>query len=104
MNLDNLDPKLSTLLRESRQSPALPSRFQEAVWRRIEIVDASRSANSFLRLEALVNTLLRPRLALAAVATLVLLGAMLGAREGAQTARRDAEARYLTAVARGVLE
>lgn len=107
MNKDNLnseDAKLHALLRESRRSPSLPPRFQETVWRRIELADASKAPNELKRLEVLVNSLLRPKFAMATVATLVLLGTLLGVRAGTQAARNEAEARYMTKVARGVLE
>jgi phage-related minor tail protein len=77
----------------------LPPRFQEAVWRRIEHGDANKTSTGLNWLEALVNSLLHPKFALATVAALVLLGTMLGVREGAQTAHQQAEARYLAAVA-----
>jgi hypothetical protein len=42
---------------------------------------------------------LRPRLALAAAAALMVAGALLGVREGSQLAKQDAQARYLAVVA-----
>ena len=87
------DPPLSALLRESRVSPGLPPRFQQNVWRRIE--DAEAPAKSASWLDALANLILRPRLAFAAMAALVLAGVLMGALEGAQTARHDAQARYV---------
>jgi len=97
------DAKLSGLLRESRTTPSLPPRFQEAVWRRIETADAGEATSGITWLEALMNRMLRPKFAFATVAALVLMGAFLGVREGTQTARHDAQARYLAAVAQGVL-
>jgi hypothetical protein len=102
MNTENSNPadaKLSSLLRESRVAPSLPPRFQENVWRRVEGAEAPKPSGSLSGLEALAVWLLRPRLALAGVAALILLGAFLGLREGAQTARQDARAQYLAAVA-----
>jgi hypothetical protein len=93
------DPKLSSLLRESREARSLPPRFQENVWRRIEGAETGTAAGSLNVFEALVGSLLRPRLALAAAAALILVGAFLGLREGAQTARQGARAQYLAAVA-----
>jgi hypothetical protein len=102
MNTENInpdDPKLSSLLRESRVTPSLPPRFQENVWRRIEGAEPESSPGSLAGLEALLAWVLRPRLAFAAVAALIFLGAFLGVREGTQTARQDARAQYLSAVA-----
>jgi hypothetical protein len=99
-NLNPADEKLGALLRESRTSPALPPRFQENVWRRIEDAESPvKSGNSIAWLEALVALVLRPRFAYATVAALMLSGILLGAHSGAQIARHDAEARYVASVA-----
>jgi hypothetical protein len=103
MKKDNLNPadeKLGALLRESRSSPSLPPRFQESVWRRIEDAEAAvKSGGKIAWLEALVALLLRPRFAYAALAALMLAGISLGAYSGAQSARHNAEARYVASVA-----
>ena len=91
------DTKLSALLRQSRQSPSLPPRFQENVWRRIEDSEASVKSDTWL--DALAILLLRPRFALAAATVLVIMGALFGAREGSRMAQQDAQAEYMTAVA-----
>jgi hypothetical protein len=97
-NFDPADDKLGALLRGSRSFPALPPRFQENVWRRIE--DAEAPARSGITwLEALVALVLRPRFAYAALAALMLAGVSLGAYSGAQSARHKAEARYVASVA-----
>jgi hypothetical protein len=99
-NLNPADEKLGALLRASRATPALPPRFQENVWRRIEDADATvQSGETLTWLEALVALMLRPRFAYATVAVLMLGGILLGAFNGAQTARHDAEARYVASVA-----
>ena len=99
-NFNPADEKLGTLLRESRTFPALPPRFQENVWRRIENAEAPvLSGKTSTWLEALVALLLRPRFACATVAALMLGGISLGTYNGAQTARHDAEARYVASVA-----
>ena len=99
-NFNPADEKLGALLRESRTFPALPPRFQENVWRRIEDAAAPvKSVESITWLEALVALVLRPRCACATVATLMLAGVLLGAYNGAQIARHDAEARYVASVA-----
>jgi hypothetical protein len=112
MNKENINPdpgcaggsaeasnaKLGALLRASRTAPALPPRFQDNVWRRIE--DAEAPASSGLSwLDALAALVLRPRFALAIATTLVLVGVLLGAYDGTQVARHDAQARYIALVA-----
>ena len=100
VNFNPADEKLRALLRESRLSPSLPPRFQENVWRRIEDAQApARSGESITWLETLVALMLRPRFAYAAFAALMLAGISLGAHSGAQSARHEAEARYVASVA-----
>jgi hypothetical protein len=99
MKKENLaDEKLSALLREPRLSPSLPPRFQENVWRRIEDAEAP-AKSSVTWLEAFVALILRPRFAYATLAALMLAGISLGAYSGAQSARHEAEARYVASVA-----
>ncbi|MDD5140600.1 MAG: hypothetical protein PHY43_10120 [Verrucomicrobiales bacterium] len=99
-NFNPADAKLGALLRESRTSPALPPRFQENVWRRIEDAEASvKSGETITWLEAIVSLMLRPRFAYATVAALMLGGIVLGTYNGAHSARHDAEARYVASVA-----
>jgi len=95
MNIE--DSKLSGWLRESRATPALPPRFQENVWRRIEATTTPKKSGNWL--DALVALILRPRLAFAGVALLLLTGTLLGAQSGVQTARHEAQMRYVAAVA-----
>ncbi len=103
MNEPNLNPddaKLRALLLESRAAPPLPPRFQEGVWRRIEEAEApGLGAGRAGWLDVLVARALRPRLALATFAALALAGVLLGAHEGSQAGRHDAQARYLAVVA-----
>jgi ferric-dicitrate binding protein FerR (iron transport regulator) len=99
-NMDPQDVKLSTLLHESRVSPALPPRFRENVWRRIEDAEAPvASAPGLSWLDALAALVLRPRFALATAVVLVAAGALLGVRAGDLAANQTAQAQYLTAVA-----
>ncbi len=91
------DARLGALLRKSRPSPSLPPRFHEGVWRRIEDATAPVKPDSWL--DTLAMLVLRPRFAFATVAALVLAGVLLGAYDGTQVARQDAQARYLAAVA-----
>lgn len=103
-NIEPDDPRLGALLRESRPSPPLPPRFQENVWRRIEGADAPvKATGDATWLDVLATWVLRPRFAFATAAALVLAGILLGAHEGTQIARQDAQARYLAAVAPNVL-
>jgi hypothetical protein len=91
-NSDSNNARLSALLRAARPAPALPPRFQENVWRRIEAAPAPAAAHWLERLAAWI---LRPRHALATAALLLLAGVMLGAHEGSLAVRQDAQARYL---------
>jgi len=99
MNESNLNPddaKLGRLLRESRATPALAPRFQQEVWRRIEDAEAGAAGSTWL--DRVAGWVLRPKFAFAAVIVLVLAGAALGAREGVESARRNAQARYVGSV------
>lgn len=96
-NLHSEDTKLSALLRQARVSTPLPPRFQENVWRRIEVVELPVKSNSWL--DALAALLLRPKFAYATVATLMLAGILLGTHQGAQIAQKDAQAHYVEMVA-----
>ena len=99
-NFNPTEAKLGALLCESRATPALPPRFRENVWRRIEDAEAPASSGETITwLEALAALMLRPRFAYATVAVLMLGGISLGAYHGAQTARHEAEIRYVASVA-----
>ncbi len=93
------DAKLTVLLKEAHPSPSLPPRFQEGVWARL----ASLEAKSPIRNEAgwfeqFVAGLLRPAYASVVVASVMLLGALLGVRNGEQSTHRVEQDRYLAAV------
>jgi hypothetical protein len=103
MNQNHDENRLDALLRESRPAPSLHPRFQEGVWRRIESAAENRSVDRFSWLEALLQRVLRPRLALATVAVLILFGALLGVREGVESAHHADQARYVGAVAHSVM-
>jgi hypothetical protein len=91
------DQNLIALLRENRPAPALPPRFRQNVWRRIE--DAEVAAESESWLTALAALILRPRFAVATAAVLLLAGIVAGMADGRQLARHDARENYLAAVA-----
>jgi len=98
------DLNLSRLLRAARPEPELPPRFQEGVWRRIaESESPVRGEAKVSWLDALVALVLRPRVAMATAALLIVAGAAVGAREGSQAARHEAQARYVASVAPGML-
>jgi hypothetical protein len=112
MNKDNINPdpagaeasdvRLGALLREASRAagPALPPRFREGVWRRIEEAGApAQSTGGITWLDALAAMVLRPRFALATATALIVAGALLGVRDGGQMAKQDAQARYLAVVA-----
>jgi hypothetical protein len=104
MKNDNPIPagaNLGDLLHGARISPPLPPRFQENVWRRIENAGAPATPASWL--DVLVALVLRPRFAVAAVTVLVLAGAFMGAMQGRQNARHEAQARYVASVAPAAL-
>ena len=96
-NMNPDDTKLREVLRAARPSPSLPPRFQENVWRRIEEAETPARAVSWL--DAFAALALRPRFAYATVAALMLAGALLGAHQGVQVAKQDAQARYVAMVA-----
>ena len=91
------DSNLTALLRESRPTSALPPRFQQNVWRRIE--DAEMAAESESWLGALAVLILRPRFAMATAFVLLLAGIFAGMADGRQLARHDAQLNYLASVA-----
>jgi len=94
------DAALSALLREVRSTPALPPRFQEDVWKRIERAEKPETAPARAGwLDALATWILRPQLAFAVATVLVLMGLSLGWNSGERLARSEAQARYLAVVA-----
>lgn len=92
--------RLTALLHESRPMPALPPRFAEGVWRRIEESEAtlfpSQRTGWFDRL---VVQILRPRFILPGLAALLVAGSLLGAHDASQMAKRVSLERYLVSVA-----
>ena len=96
---DTDDPKLTSLLRQAHPDPALPPRFQEGVWRRLERAErpttATTSPGWFTRL---LRNLRHPALAAAGLALVMLAGFSLGLRDGAGQVRRAEQIRYVAAV------
>jgi hypothetical protein len=93
------DASLRALLIAARPDPPLPPRFHEGVWRRIDGASITRGTRSVAGwLDRAVASLLRPRLALAGMVVLLLLGTTIGVVQGMDLARETAKQRYLTAV------
>lgn len=99
VNAPNQNPsngRLASLLRESRPAPALPPRFQEGVWRRIEHPEQARPTVSWV--ETIASLLLKPRFAFATATALIVVGVLLGSLQGAAQVRHTAQQRYVAAV------
>ena len=88
------DARLTGLLRSARPSAELPPGFGNAVWRRIKRGDV-RSAGW---VELLAQLFLRPRLAMATAAAVILIAAGAGAVRGLSAGERQAMHRYLASV------
>jgi len=101
---DPNDAKLGALLREGRGAPPLPPRFQQNVWHRVESAEAAVPADAAGWFEAAVALLFRPRLALAALAVVVLAGVLAGALDGRRLAHDESRSRYLAAVAPSTIQ
>ena len=94
---DSNDDGISRLLRASRPAPALPPRFQEHVWRRIEQANARPGTATWI--DTIARLVLKPQFALATVAIVLLTGTLLGSLNGQEQARQVAQARYVGSVA-----
>lgn len=93
------DEDLSRVLREARPAPDLPPGFQNSVWHRIEAVElANESGDDFSWLDRVVGLLLRPRLAIASLALLVVLGGSLGVMNGVSLSKQAERDRYIASV------
>jgi hypothetical protein len=92
--LEPVDANLTTLLRSGRPSAELPLGFRDAVWRRIEKGER-RTAGL---VERLAQLFLRPRLAMATAAAVILLAAGAGAVRGISAGERQAMHRYVASV------
>ena len=95
------DGRLRTLLRESWPAPPLPPRFPESVWRRIERAETStaRAPSALAGLERWVERLLVLRFALASLTLLLAAGGLTGVITSTGTVKKQAQERYLSAVA-----
>src|SRR5689334_8595567 len=95
---ENPDPALRALLREAMPGPALPPRFAESVWHRIERAEAIESPSVLSWLDRLAGVWLQPRLALATVAVVMIAGALLGFVMAGDQARDAARSSYVAFV------
>lgn len=93
------DESLRTLLRSARPEPALPPRFQEKVWSRIEAEEQLSTPAAPHWLAALANYFLKPKFAVAFALVVALAGIGFGWTTAEQQSRQSAQARYLAAVA-----
>jgi hypothetical protein len=93
------DARLRSLLRESRPAPPLPPRFQESVWHRIERAQGPDASVSWAEwLDRAAAWVVRPRLALAGAAAMLLVGISIGVVQGGILAHDLAKQQYLAAV------
>jgi hypothetical protein len=88
------DEKLGKLLRAARPVAELPLGFQNNVWRRIEKGEQPKVGLA----ELLAGLFLKPKLATAGLATVVLLAAGAGAMHGMKSGEREARDRYVASV------
>jgi len=95
--------RLQTLLHEARPAPALPPRFHEQVWERIERAELPREAPGGFWLDALMRRLLRPQILVAGATALALVSGVAGALGGSLAAKEVAKARYIESVAPNTL-
>lgn len=93
--------RLSTLIREARSESALPPRFHENVWRKIEQTEIRAKPASWI--ELLAGLLLKPGFALATATVVLATGTLLGSLNGQAQARQVAQERYVAAVAMPVV-
>jgi hypothetical protein len=97
---DQNDESLRRVLREWRVETPLPPRFQEAVWRRIELND-NQSYNWTLLLTRLLGAIAKPSLAMSYLMVLLLAGILAGywqARITNTHAEEQLSARYVQVV------
>jgi len=95
-----IEDRLKRVLHQARPEPALPARFQESVWRRIEQNDLeSERPETLPWLERWVALLLRPRLAIGGAVAILLLGGVMGVMDGSADARHAAREQYVASVA-----
>jgi len=95
------DPELRALLRSHDARPSLPQRFEENVWRRIGIGEATHPSLSHWVSDWISNAIRQPAFAGALSVLLVLGGLAVGLLHGERESKRThvaLGARYLQAV------
>jgi len=93
------DSELRRLLQEAHPVPALPPRFQEGVWRRLEQEELRlEEVSPRTWLDRWVQQLFRPGFAVAGLAALMLTGGWLGLRSGDTRVQQMEQTRYLASV------
>ena len=98
MNSDN-EPRLDDLLKDWQPKVDLPPRFESEVWRRIALAEEKRAG--WFDFDWLFAITCQPRLALAIVATAVILGSDFAnwqARQNYHHEMAAAESRYFHSV------
>jgi hypothetical protein len=86
---DNRDDALRKVLKEWRTDIALPPRFQESVWQRIERTHASATPSMWDAVARWIGTMLpRPALAASYVTLLLVIGGAVGWTQAHQTNAR----------------
>ena len=93
------DKKLRQLLRESRLEPALPSNFNESVWRRVSKAQATERASRFAWLDIWLNRMLMPRFAITSLTVLLVIGGISGTINYNTQIKQKALEQYLLSVA-----
>lgn len=96
-SLNPNDDQLRRALREVDIAPALPPRFQEAVWRRIEKQTGAVAVNMNW-LDRLASYVIRPQFITAGLSLVLLAGIFLGVMRVEKSAQEDSRARYLAKV------
>jgi len=85
----NHDEALSKLLKEWRSEAAVPPRFQESVWRRIERTQAPLAPSAWAVIAHWIGTVLpRPALAASYIAVLLTIGVAAGWAQARQETAR----------------
>jgi len=103
-NPDGNDAALRALLKEWKPEPALPPRFQEQVWGRIERAETTPTPSPWLAsvfANWITNLLPKPALAMSYATVLLAIGAGVGWSRARQETARVADelgARYARAV------
>lgn len=91
------DMPLRRALQEAHPAPALPPRFQESVWQRIERSGASVAPRQDW-LSRLAGLVIRPQFITAGLGVILLAGVLLGIAQSGKPVEEVSRARYLAKV------